>query len=111
MTEIFPNAIRNLPHAQHNFPKTDVFLSQSDSHQILFLQSQEDYVIEEHRNQAEWCIVLEGKIEITMQGNTQGFEKGECYFVPADISHWANVYAGFVGIVFFDDPKRFQPAE
>ncbi len=68
MTEIFPETIRDLPEADIPLDGLKAYLSQADSHQILFMQFDEDVEIPEHSHESQWGVVLEGRIDLTIDG-------------------------------------------
>ena len=68
MFEIFPQPIRDLPEADIPLEGIKAYLSQSDSHQIIFMEFGKDVDLPEHSHAAQIGIVLEGKIELTIDG-------------------------------------------
>lgn len=54
-------------------------------------------------------IVLEGVIELTMDGVTRSYAKGDRYFIPEGIKHTGKIFAGYADITFFDEPNRYSP--
>ena len=55
MAEMFPEPIRKLPQADIPISGVTAYLSQSDAHQILFMEFDEDVEIPEHSLMAEAC--------------------------------------------------------
>lgn len=105
--EIFPDPIRNLPQADIPLNGVTAYLSQSDAHQILFMQFDKDTDLPEHHHAAQVGIVLEGKIELVMDGIRQTFTKGDRYHIPAGVRHSGKIYAGYADITFFSEPDRY----
>jgi quercetin dioxygenase-like cupin family protein len=68
MSEIFPEPIRNLPLADVPLDGLKAYLSQAEEHQILFMQFSEDVELPEHSHDSQWGVVLEGKIDFTIDG-------------------------------------------
>jgi hypothetical protein len=56
MSQIFPDPIRNLPAIPLEGIKA--YLSQSDTHQIIFMEFEKDVDLPEHSHAAQICIVL-----------------------------------------------------
>ncbi|NIM57923.1 MAG: cupin domain-containing protein, partial [Candidatus Aminicenantes bacterium] len=83
MTEIFPEPIRNLPQADIPFDGITAYLSQADNHQILFMEFNKDVEVPEHSHEAQWGVVLAGKIDLTVDGFEQTYTKGDSVFIPA----------------------------
>lgn len=90
MKDVFPEPIRNLPQADIPIKGLKAFLSQSDSHQILFMQFDKDVELPEHSHAAQVGIVLEGKIDLVIEGKGQTYSKGDCYHIAAGEKHSAN---------------------
>ena len=109
MNNPFPPPIQNLPEADIPLDGLSAYLSQADTHQILFMRFDQDVEIPEHSHAAQWGVVLAGQIDLTIEGVTNTFQQGETYFIPAGMEHAAKVYAGYVDITFFDQPDRYQP--
>lgn len=107
MPDIFPEPIQALPLADIPLDGVTAFLSQSDTDQIIFMQFQEEVELHEHAHQAQWGIVLEGSITLTIDGNSQTYTKGDRYFVPAGVLHSGTIHAGYADITFFNEPDRY----
>ncbi len=73
MNPIFPEPIRNLPRADIPLDGLTAYLSQSDSHQILFMEFEKDVDLPEHSHADQVEIVLEGKIELVIDGEQHCF--------------------------------------
>ena len=108
MSKVFPAPIRKLPKADIPLEGLTAFLSQSSSHQVLFMEFEKDVDLPEHSHNAQVGFVLEGKIELVIGGEKHPFTKGERYYIPAGVNHSAKIYAGYVDITFFDEPNRYS---
>ena len=64
MTEIFPEPIKNLPEADIPLAGVKAYLSQSEEHQIIFMEFSEDAKLPEHSHSSQVGIVLAGKIDL-----------------------------------------------
>lgn len=105
---IFPEPIIGLPEAEINIKGIQAFLSQGNDHQILFMEFKEDAEIPEHSHSAQYGIVLEGKIDVTINGETQEYKKGDRYFIPDEVNHSVKIYAGYADITFFNQKDRYS---
>ena len=76
MKDVFPEPIQNLPQADIPLHGLTAFISQSDDHQILFMQFEEDVDLPEHAHAEQVGFVLEGKIDLVIDGSTTPFPKG-----------------------------------
>ncbi len=108
MKEIFPEAITNLPKADIPLDGITAYLSQSTTHQILFMQFEKDVELPEHSHGAQMGIVLEGTIELTIDGKNHQFSKGDRYYIPAGVTHSGKIHAGYADITFFDEKNRYS---
>ncbi len=108
MKEIFPDAITNLPKANIPLEGITAYLSQSMTHQILFMQFEKEVELPEHSHAAQMGIVLEGTIELTIDGKKHQFSKGDRYYIPAGVKHSGKIHAGYADITFFDEKNRYS---
>ncbi len=107
--DVFPEPIRRLPEADIPIRGVTSYLSQAANHQIVFMVFSEDVKVPEHAHAAQVGIVLEGKIDLTMDGVERTYVKGDRYYIPAGSAHGAKIYAGYADITFFDEPGRYRP--
>jgi len=105
-----PEIITRLPEVELPFPSTTVKTSvlQSDHGQLVFFQIFEDVVLPAHSHQGQWGTVLEGQVELTIDGVTRTHGPGSSYYVPAGAVHGARVPAGTKIIEFFEEPDRYR---
>ena len=108
MTEIFPEAIRNLPQADIPFDGITAYLSQADNHQILFMEFVKDTEVPEHSHEAQWGVVLDGDSELIIGGKLHVLKKGDTYFIPKGVPHSANVKAGYKDVTLFNQKDRYS---
>lgn len=108
MSEVFPEPIRNLPEADIPIEGIKAYLSQSDTHQIIFMEFKKDVDLSEHSHAAQIGIVLEGQIDLTIDGKKKSYTKGDRYFIPDGVLHSGKIYAGYADITFFDEPDRYS---
>ncbi len=108
MREIFPDPIKNLPKADIPLNGLTAYLSQSGTHQILFMQFEEDIELPEHSHKSQWGIVLDGRIDLTVDGVVKTYLKGDRYFIPTGVKHSAKIYTGYADITFFDEKDRYK---
>ena len=108
MKEIFPKPILNLPMADIPFDGIEAYLSQGENYQIIFMKFEKDTEIPEHSHESQWEIVLEGKVDLMIEGHKQTFRRGERFFIPKGAKHSAKVYAGYASIAFFNQKERYK---
>jgi quercetin dioxygenase-like cupin family protein len=108
MSQIFPKPIANLPEADVPINGIKAYLSQGIKHQIVFMEFSEDVDVPEHFHESQWGIVLEGKIELTIDGVKNVFVKGDRFFITKNIKHSARIYAGYASMEFFNQMDRYK---
>lgn len=107
MSKVFPEPILKLPKADIPIDGVEAYLSQSKNSQIIFMEFKNDVELPEHSHEAQWGIVLEGKITLNIDGEEKTYQKGDRYFVPKDTNHSGKIYAGYADITFFDQKDRY----
>ncbi len=105
----YPDLIQNLPQA--NLPIDNVigYLFQGETGQICFFDFDGDTAVAAHSHGDQWGIVIEGSFNLTRDGKTQTFRKGDSYYIPAGIVHSATFDQPCKVVDFFADAGRYQP--
>ena len=68
-------------------------------------------VIPDHHHGAQWGIVVEGEIDLTIGGVTRTYRKGDTYEIGEAVTHSARCARGALAIDFFADPARYRPID
>ncbi len=108
MSSIFPESITILPKADVPFKGCTAYLSQGVDHQIVFWEFSEDIEFPEHAHEAQWGVVINGKIDIIMEDEKSAHTKGDCYYIPAGVKHSGKIYAGYADVTFFAQKDRYE---
>ena len=111
MKEVFPEPIRNLPEADIPMDGVKAYLSQSNNHQIVFMNFAEDTVLQEHSHAAQIGFIIEGRIDLFIGSKQYSYRKGDQFYIPAGVKHSGKVYKGYADITFFDEPDRYPTKE
>ena len=74
----------------------------------MFMKFDEDVELPAHSHNAQWGVVLEGQIELTINGIENLFTKGERYFIPEGVVHSGKIFAGYTDITYFDQLDRYK---
>jgi quercetin dioxygenase-like cupin family protein len=106
---VFPEPVAELPRADVPLEGVTAYLSQGTGHQIVFMEFDRDVEVPGHSHGAQWGIVLEGAIDLTIGGSERRYVKGDRYFIPAGVEHSASIHAGYADATFFADPDRYSP--
>jgi len=108
MNDIFPEPIINLPKADLPFDNATAYLSQGENHQILFMKFDKDVELPPHSHNAQWGVVFEGQIELTIEGSKKIYQKGDRYYIPKGAVHSGKIFAGYTDMTYFDQPDRYK---
>jgi len=108
MANVFPEPVMSLPEADIPLKGVKAYLSQAETHQIIFMEFAEDTLVPEHSHESQWKIVLEGRVELSMDGAKRIYSKGDRFFIPKGVKHSARVFAGYSAIAFFKQADRYQ---
>jgi quercetin dioxygenase-like cupin family protein len=108
MTKIFPKPITKLPKADIHIDGLEAYLAQEKNNQILFMKFCKNIEIPPHKHAAQWGIVLEGEIELIIDGHKEKYCKGDRYFIPKEVEHSAIIYAGYSDITFFNEKDIYK---
>ena len=111
MESFFPEPIMNLPKADIPIEGLDAYLSQGVDHQLVFMQFDKDAELPEHAHAAQVGFVLAGMIELTIDGVTKRFGKGDVYHIPAGVKHSGRIFWGYSDITFFAEAHRYRAIE
>lgn len=107
MSDLFPEPILALPEADIPLADVKAYLSQGDGHQIIFMQFAADVDLAEHAHAAQWGIVLEGRIDLSIDGVRGSYSKGDRYYIPPGVKHSGKIYAGYADMTFFGQNDRY----
>jgi quercetin dioxygenase-like cupin family protein len=108
MADVFPESVRKLPQADIPLPGLHAWLLQGENQQVLFMQFDEDVEIPSHTHECQWSTVLQGRIDLTVEGVVSTYGRGDRYVVPRGVPHSAKIYAGYADITVFDEKSRYR---
>lgn len=106
MTDTFPDFILALPEPDSPVPMRAHILPNGYC-LPMFYEIDTDIDIPEHAHGAQWGVVLEGEMEMTIGGETEVYRRGDTYLVPKGITHITRIKAGYRGIDVFADHDRY----
>jgi quercetin dioxygenase-like cupin family protein len=89
------------------WPGLEAFVLNGKTAQAGFFQATQTIVVPEHSHQGQWGIVVEGTVELTIDGVLHILTKGMNYNIPAGAPHSATVHEGAVFIDIWEG-KRLQ---
>lgn len=104
----YPEIISGLPEADIPFKGVRGWLSQAETHQVVFFEIEAIGSVAEHKHGAQWGIVFEGEMDLTIGGITKTYLKGDSYFIPEGVLHSAFFKKKTWLMDFFADKERYK---
>jgi quercetin dioxygenase-like cupin family protein len=105
---LYPDFIRGLPQVDIVLSGVRGWLLQSETTQAVFFDIEPVAVVPPHSHCAQWGIMLEGEMKLTIGGETRLIRKGDRYFIPNGVTHSAVFLTRVQVIDIFDDPNRYR---
>lgn len=106
----FPDFVRSCAELDLPFAGAKGWVIQNDRQQVAFIEFADDVEVPEHSHEEQWEFVLDGHVELRVNGETTEHQVGSNFFIPAGVPHAATVQAGYKAIIFFNAPDRYQAA-
>ncbi len=106
--EAFPEIIDRHPSAAIPLEGVTSRLIQAGQQQFIFMAFDKDVEVPMHAHNAQWGVVLEGEMELTIDGNVRQLKKGDSYYIGKDVPHAAKIKKGYQDLTLFDQADRYQ---
>lgn len=74
----------------------------------MFYELPDGAEVPEHAHGAQWGVVLAGRVDFTIGGETTMYERGDTFSIPAGVPHRAVIHPGYAGIDVFADADRYK---
>lgn len=105
----FPNVITCLPEADVRFKGVRAWILQGERHQLVFFEMEPSAQVPEHSHDySQWGIMIEGKMELTIDSKPRIIEKGDEYVIPAKAKHYVRFLNKCRVIDFFSEKTRYK---
>jgi len=104
----YPDFIKALPAADIPFAGVRGWISQAADHQVVFFDIEPVGEVAPHSHGEQWGIVVEGEMDLTMDGETRTYRQGDSYHIPAGVVHGARFRTRFRAIDVFAEPDRWK---
>lgn len=105
---VYPEMIRDLPEIDIKVDGIRGWLLQNSSKQVVFFDIQPVGEIPPHSHCAQWGIMIEGEMSLTIDGAAKIYRKGDWYYIPEGVVHSANFLTRVNVIDVFDAPDRYN---
>ncbi len=108
MEGFYPKFILKLPEADIPIPGVRGNLLQSEHGQLVFFDIPAAAEVPPHAHGAQWGVVLEGEMELTIGDETRTYRKGDTYFIPDGVTHSATFKTRCQILDLFTDKDRYR---
>ena len=108
MQQTLPKLLTDLPAILSPIEGIDGYLLQGEDVQGLFFAVKAGVFFPEHSHEAQWGIVIEGEFDITMNGETITYKKGDTYYVPEGVVHTGLYKTDVLSFDVFDSKDKFK---
>lgn len=105
----YPEIITSLPEADIPLPGVLGWIAQGKNFQIVFFDIEPSGNLPPHSHSAQFGVVLEGEMTLTIAGETKRYSKGDTYYIPEGVIHQAKFHTHFRALDFFAEPDRYKP--
>lgn len=106
----FPEVITVLPEADIQIKGVRAWILQGEKHQLVFFEMKDYAQVPEHSHDyAQWGILIEGKMELIIEGKSRICAKGDEYVIPPHARHRAKFLIDSRVIDFFSERNRYKP--
>jgi quercetin dioxygenase-like cupin family protein len=106
-TQIYADIIKNLPEIDINLAGVKGYLMQGENNQMVFFELDTIATVPPHSHGAQWGMVVEGEMELTIAGKTKTYKKGDRYSIGKGEVHTAVFKKKTFAIDFFEDVDRY----
>jgi quercetin dioxygenase-like cupin family protein len=107
----YPEMIRNCPEIEIAVKGIRGWLLQGGDRQAVFFDIQPVGKIPPHAHCAQWGIMVEGEMSLTIGDTVKTYRKGDWYFIPEGVVHSAEFPTRVHVIDVFDSADRYKARE
>jgi quercetin dioxygenase-like cupin family protein len=106
----FPEVITLLPEADIHLKGVRAWILQGENQQLVFFEMESSAQVPEHSHDySQWGIMIEGEMELAIEGKARICKKGDEYLIPAHARHSARPLRESRVIDFFSERNRYKP--
>lgn len=105
---VYPDLIRTMPEIDVPFDGVRGWLLADGEKQIVFFDIEPVGQVPPHSHCAQWGMMIEGEMSLTIGEETKVYRKGDWYFIPEGVVHSAEFLSRVNVIDVFDAPDRWK---
>ncbi len=111
ISELLPPEILSLPRVEVPIAGVDGFCLKNDEKQVVFFVFEEGVSFPDHSHPEQKGILISGEMTIEVDGQTNLYQSGDHYNIPAGVNHRTNFSQRTVLIDMSDAPDRYTVSE
>jgi quercetin dioxygenase-like cupin family protein len=105
----YPEVITQLPEADISIKGIKAYVLQGEKHQMVFFEMEPSTLVPEHNHDYDqWGMMIKGKMELTIEGDTRICKTGDEYVIPAHAKHHARFLIKSRVMDFFSEKNRYK---
>ena len=104
----YPKMITDLPEADIPFKGVRGWILQGEDQQVVFMDIAPIGEVSEHKHGAQFGVVLDGEMSLTIGGETKRYKKGDTYIIPKGVVHSAVFHSQVKVIDIFFEKARYN---
>jgi len=105
--QFFPEFIRGMSEVDIPNPSIHAWMA-VDKCQVLFYEVPEGSTSPDDSHANEWGLVIQGRVDITIDGVTRTYGPGDTYYVRDGEIHSVVNHPGLIAIAVFEGEDRFN---
>lgn len=104
----YPKMISSLPQADIPFKGVKGWILQGQAQQLVFMEIDPIGEVTEHTHSAQFGMVLDGEMSLTIGSETKRYRRGDTYFIPEGIPHSAVFHSKVYIVDLFNERARYK---
>ena len=104
----YPKIVTSLPQAEIPFKGVKGWIHQGAAQQVVFMEMDPIGKVPEHTHSAQFGMILEGELSLTVGGVTKRYRRGDTYFVPEGAPHSAVFHSKVYIVELFNERSRYK---
>ena len=106
----YPDVITHLPKAEIQVEGAQAWILQSEVSQLVFFEFEAGAIVPEHSHKyPQWGMVIDGEMELVIDGAPLSCIKGSEYVIPAGAKHFARFLQRTRVMDYFSEKNRYKP--
>jgi quercetin dioxygenase-like cupin family protein len=105
----YPEVITSLPEADIQFKGIRAWILQGEKTQLVFFEMESSAAVPEHTHEyPQWGMVINGDMDLIIDGKPMKCTKGTEYLIPAGAKHYARFHKKTRIVDFFSEKSRYR---